>query len=86
MSTSDDLTASEAVAEAQRQWDAPREEARKLRAEALAYQRQAMNMQLVILTNAVTTAFQHGDHTILTASEEECLRLLDLIRAARGRR
>jgi hypothetical protein len=84
MSTEEQLTPEEI--EAQAKWEAPRRKAREDRQAWLSVQRHYMVEQLTILTNSVTTAFQHGDHTILTAAEEECLRLLDIIRSTRGRR
>lgn len=68
---------------AQKAWERPRQEARIAKASALAELRIVVPAQIMVASAAVEAAFQYGDPIMLDAAQEECLRLIELIRRAK---
>ncbi len=64
-------------------WEQARQAKREQRANVLALARIEFAQQLVIAKNAVDGAFQHGDSVMFDAAQEECHRLVDIIRQTR---
>jgi len=69
--------------EAQKKWEQPAKERRIARRAFLDAQRKRAAAVMVVLPSSVDAAFQSGDPVMLDAAQEECLRVLDIIRDTR---